>query len=61
MMERTCTLVKPDGVCKKRVGTVVDRFERAGLQLLGLKMVRLTRQAAEAFYAEHQGKAFLIR
>src|SRR5438874_1215058 len=58
MIQRTCILIKPDGVGKKRVGAVIDRFERAGLQLIGLKMLRLTRQDAEQFYAEHQGKPF---
>jgi nucleoside-diphosphate kinase len=58
MSERTCVLVKPDGVGLKRVGSVVDRFERAGLSLRGLKMIRLSRTDAEAFYKEHQGKGF---
>jgi nucleoside-diphosphate kinase len=57
-LQRTCTLVKPDGVGKKRVGAVIDRFEQAGLQLIGLKMLRLSRTDAEKFYAEHHGKPF---
>lgn len=57
-MERTCVLVKPDGVCKNLVGTVVGRFAGAGLQLRGLKMLKLSRSQAEAFYKEHAGKPF---
>src|SRR5207244_6605272 len=57
-LERTLTLVKPDGVCQNLVGTVLERFEKAGLRLIGLKMVRLSRPDAERFYAEHKGKPF---
>src|SRR5690348_8757998 len=57
-MQRTCLLVKPDGVCKQLTGTVLERFEKAGLQLVGLKMLRLSRSQAEEFYIEHKGKAF---
>jgi nucleoside-diphosphate kinase len=57
-VERTCTLVKPDGVCKRVVGTVLDRFEKSGLRLIGLKMVHLSPAVAERFYAEHKGKPF---
>lgn len=58
MMQRTCILVKPDGVAKGRVGTVLDRLERAGLKLLGAKMIRLTSADAAGFYKEHHGKPF---
>jgi nucleoside-diphosphate kinase len=57
-MQRTCILVKPDGVGKRRVGAVIDRLERAGLKLIGLKMVRLSPADAEEFYKEHQGRPF---
>ncbi|SRR5258708_5743292 len=56
--ERTLTLVKPDGVCKRLTGTILERFETAGLWLIGLKMTRLSREQAERFYAEHSGKPF---
>ena len=56
--ERTCTLVKPDGVCKRLTGTVIERFEKAGLRLAGLKMLRFSRADAELFYAEHKGRPF---
>lgn len=58
MSERTCVLIKPDGVCKRHVGHVLARLESAGLRLVGLKMIQLSKEQAEAFYQEHQGKPF---
>lgn len=57
-MEQTLVLIKPDGVEKKVVGQVIDRFERAGLSLVALKMVRLTRDILEVWYAHHKDKPF---
>jgi len=57
-MEQTLILVKPDGVGRHRIGAVLDRLERAGLRLLGLKMLRLSKSQAEDFYKEHHGKPF---
>jgi nucleoside-diphosphate kinase len=57
-VERTLNLVKPDGVCKQLVGTVIERFEQGGLKLAGMKMVRLSRADAERFYAEHKERPF---
>lgn len=56
--ERTLVLVKPDGVCKHVVGAVIDRFEKGGLRLAGLRMVKLSGADAERFYQEHKGKPF---
>jgi nucleoside-diphosphate kinase len=56
--ERTFALVKPDGIQRGLVGEIVRRFEQRGLQLVALKMVRISRQLAEAYYAEHQAKPF---
>lgn len=58
MRERTFCLVKPDGVQRGLVGEIVSRFEKRGLQLVALKMVRISRQLAEAYYAEHKAKPF---
>ena len=58
MRERTFALVKPDGVQRGLVGEIVSRFEKRGLQLVALKMVRISRQLAEEYYAEHRGKPF---
>jgi nucleoside-diphosphate kinase len=57
-MEQTCILVKPDGVCKNIVGTVLARFTQAGLHLRGLRMLKLSMAQAEEFYKEHKGKPF---
>ena len=57
-MERTLLLVKPDGVQRGLVGQVVDRFERRGLHLIGLKLMQMDRALAERHYAEHVGKPF---
>ena len=57
-MQRTLVLVKPDGVQRGLVGTIVGRLERRGLKLVGLKMMRITRDVAARHYAEHQGKPF---
>src|SRR5437867_8012033 len=56
--ERTFCLVKPDGVQRGLVGEIVRRFEQRGLQLVALKMVRISHELAEEYYAEHRGKAF---
>ena len=57
-MERTVVLIKPDGFEKKVVGQVIDRFERAGLNLVGLKLVRLTQKILDVWYAHHKDKPF---
>lgn len=57
-VERTCVLVKPDGVCNRHIGKVIDRMESAGLKVVGLKLTRLTQERAESFYGEHKGKPF---
>lgn len=56
--ERTFALVKPDGVKRGLVGEIIGRFERKGLKLVALKTVRITRDLAEKYYAEHMGKPF---
>ena len=58
MRERTFALVKPDGVQRGLVGEIVRRFEQRGLQLAALKMMRISRQLAQEYYAEHNGKPF---
>lgn len=51
-------MVKPDGVQRGLVGEILSRVERKGFQVVGLKMLRLSREQAEKHYAEHQGKPF---
>lgn len=58
VIEKTCVIIKPDGVGKKVVGKIIDRFESEGFTLQAMKMVRPTRVLMEGFYAEHKGKSF---
>ncbi|HEX7103138.1 MAG TPA: nucleoside-diphosphate kinase [Nitrolancea sp.] len=57
-MERTLIIVKPDGVQRGLIGAVIERFERRGLKIAGLKMIQVSRELAEQHYAEHRGKPF---
>lgn len=56
--ERTLSIIKPDAVAKNVVGKILSRFEKAGLQVVALKMVHLSREQAEGFYAEHKERPF---
>lgn len=57
-MERTLSIVKPDGVGKGLIGEVAKRFEKAGIRICAMKMVRLTMEQARAFYAVHSQRPF---
>jgi len=57
-MERTLSIVKPDGVQKHLIGEVVKLFENHGLKVIGLKMISMDKKEAEGFYAVHRGKPF---
>jgi nucleoside-diphosphate kinase len=57
-MERTLSIVKPDGVRKNLIGEVIKRFQDNGLKLVGLKMISMDKKEAEGFYAVHRGKPF---
>lgn len=57
-IERTLSIIKPDAVAKNVVGEIFSRFEKAGLQIVALKMQRLSREQAEGFYAEHRARPF---
>ena len=57
-LQRTLTIVKPDGVHQRVVGEVVRRFEAEGFRIIAMKMVRLSRQQAEGFYAVHRERPF---
>ncbi|MDI6816804.1 MAG: nucleoside-diphosphate kinase [Actinomycetota bacterium] len=59
-MERTFTMIKPDGVKKALVGEIVKRYQDAGLKLVALKLTRLSRDKAEELYSVHQGKPFYM-
>jgi len=57
-VERTLSIVKPDGVQKNVIGEVIRRFEQAGLRVVAARMMRLTRAEAEGFYAVHRERPF---
>jgi len=57
-IERTFSIVKPDGVEKNLIGEVYRRFEQAGLQIVASRMLHLTREQAEGFYAVHEERPF---
>jgi nucleoside-diphosphate kinase len=56
--QRTFAMLKP-GVLQRRIaGDVIARFERKGLNIIGLKVMKITKELAETHYAEHKGKSF---
>jgi nucleoside-diphosphate kinase len=57
-VERTLSIVKPDGVAKNLIGEVYRRFEKAGLKVVAAKMLRLRTDQAEGFYAVHKARPF---
>jgi len=57
-VERTLSIVKPDAVARNIIGNIYTRFEKGGLRIVAARMMRLSREKAEGFYAEHRGKPF---
>lgn len=57
-MERTLSIVKPDGVARGLVGEVVRRLESTGLKIIAMKMIHLNKAQAEGFYAVHRQRPF---
>jgi nucleoside-diphosphate kinase len=57
-LERTFSIVKPDGVQKNLIGQVYSRFEKAGLKIVAARMVHLTQAQAEGFYGVHRERPF---
>jgi nucleoside-diphosphate kinase len=57
-MERTLIILKPDAVQRGLGGEIITRFEKKGLQIVGLKMMRIPQQLAETHYEPHKGKPF---
>ena len=57
-VERTLSIVKPDAVAKNVIGEIYTRFERGGLQIVAARMMRLSREDAEGFYAVHKERPF---
>ena len=57
-MERTLSIIKPDGVEKNIIGKIYSRFEKAGLKIVEAKMLHLSREKADGFYAVHKERPF---
>ncbi|OCG49206.1 nucleoside-diphosphate kinase [Gilliamella sp. Choc5-1] len=57
-IERTLSIIKPNAVKKQLTGEIITRINQAKLNVVALKMLKLTSKQAEGFYAEHQGKPF---
>jgi len=57
-IERTLSIIKPDGVAKNLIGEIYARFEKAGLRIVAARMLHLTRAQAEGFYAVHRERPF---
>ena len=56
--EQTLSIIKPDGVQKNLIGEIYSRFEKAGLRIVGARMMHLTQAQAEGFYAVHKERPF---
>jgi nucleoside-diphosphate kinase len=57
-MERTLSIIKPDGVQKNVIGEVIKRFETAGIKIAAMKMIQLSKSQAQGFYAVHKERPF---
>ncbi|MCQ4345630.1 MAG: nucleoside-diphosphate kinase [Sulfolobaceae archaeon] len=57
-VQRTFVMVKPDGVRRGLIGEIISRFERRGMKIVAMKMVKMDRALAERLYEEHKGKSF---
>ncbi|GIN85663.1 nucleoside diphosphate kinase [Heyndrickxia sporothermodurans] len=57
-MEKTFLMVKPDGVQRELIGEIVSRFEKKGFQLVGAKLMNVSKETAEKHYAEHKERPF---
>jgi len=56
--ERTFVMIKPDGVQRGLVGEIISRFEKKGIKIVAMKMLKVDRELAEKHYAVHKGKPF---
>ena len=57
-VERTLSIIKPDAVAKNIIGEIYRRFEQAGLRIIAARMIHLSREQAQAFYAVHKERPF---
>lgn len=58
MLQKTLCMVKPDGVQRRLIGEVIRRFEKSGLRVVAVRMLRIEKREAEAFYSVHREKGF---
>ena len=58
MDQRTYVMIKPDGVARELIGSIIQRFEDTGLKIERMELANVTREQAEANYTEHEGKPF---
>lgn len=57
-MERTLVLIKPDGVERKLIGEIISFYEKKCLNIIGLRMIKASRELAEKHYEEHKGREY---
>lgn len=57
-MERTLSIIKPDGVSRGLIGEVIGRFEKNNIKIVAMKMVYMTKTQAQGFYAVHRERPF---
>lgn len=57
-MERTLSIIKPDGVSRGLIGEVVKRFEKNNIKIVAMKMIHMTKTEAQGFYAVHKERPF---
>ncbi len=57
-MERTLSIIKPDGVARGLIGEVIKRFEKEGIKIVAMKMLQMSKKEAEGFYEVHKDKPF---
>jgi nucleoside-diphosphate kinase len=57
-MERTLSIIKPDGVSRGLIGEVISRFEKKNIKIVAMKMIHMTKKQAQGFYAVHKDRPF---
>jgi nucleoside-diphosphate kinase len=58
MLQKTLVILKPDAVQRKLIGKIISRFEEKGLQIVGMKFIKMTQELARKNYRQHKGRDF---
>ncbi len=58
VVQRTFVMIKPDGYSRGLVGEIISRIERKGLRIIGMKLIKMSREQAEKLYSVHRDKSF---